>query len=900
MKNKWYIFSIIIFILLFSLFGDVYSKENDSIDVVLVMDSSGSMKKTDPMSLRIPAAKLFISLLDKNDRASVVSFSDTSYPIIHLTKIDSVDNKDQLLRAADKISSAGLFTNLYDALDGGLRILSEGENSGNSKIIVLMSDGMMDVGDIDKDRELVEKINNEMAATLEEKGIKVYTIAFTEQSDRLLLEKISKRTGGFYNLALSDKDFHLIFTSIFESLKSPDMAPISENGFFIDGSIEEVTIVATKGSPKTQIRLNAPDGRSYSNKEKSTGIGWFVSDNFDMITIKTPGEGRWDILFSTGENNKAYIITNLKLQTNFDQLYSTFGDPLDIKIWLEKDGIAIKEKELLDKFDIYLEMTGPDGSVSKMESFNKGDGIFERNIAPFTPGNYKLRIIAQGNTFEREKAFVFNIANAKESREDIQLKRERDKKAQEQTNNLPVNDKITSDFSWKKIIMQFVLINMAIGVFVLVYLKRKSLKEIKGIKSILSPARLKNLMKKNKSVISEREDVPEKVQSAQEKPQIEQEGGKGEEEVKHTLPAKQKEDTGLDVKEADENTEEQAGVIEQKEEEAQIKEIPLEEDDKGGGNIAEQETAQEQQEAISEGQKQEVLQGDINEEKEIYVDSHGEQLESTQHILNQDDLDELLGLGGKASGQGKEEQMAEFKSDSHDEGNSELVNESGSEDKLDHNDSNEDIEDMDKLWEEALKTQKNAEAGDASGTEGDQIAALDLEIERLEKAKKEEINLLPNEEGTSVEVVGMDEEHPESVNEPGGEDKLDQNDSNEDIEDMDKLWQEALKTQKDAEAGDASGTEGDQVAALDLEIERLEKEEKGEITQRPDKEDGSIEEETNQNTDSNLNAAPSGEKVENNIDNEQEDIDAIWQEAMKQQKAAEDEAKDNKKSTASD
>jgi hypothetical protein len=748
--------------------SDSYSKENDGVDVVLVMDSSGSMKKTDPMSLRIPAAKLFISLLDKNDRASVISFSDTSYPIIHLTTVDSGNNKEQLLKAADKISSAGLFTNLYDALSAGLDMLSEDQKKERSKIILIMSDGMMDVGDTNKDRDLVDKIRNEMTATLEDKGIKVYAIAFTEQSDRLLLEKLSKRTGGFYNLALSDKDFHLIFTSIFESLKSPDMLPMSENGFLIDGSIEEVTIVATKGSPQTQIRLKSPDGKSYSNKEKSTGIGWFVSDNFDMITIKTPAGGRWEILFSTGENNKAYIITNLKLQTNFDQLYSTFGDPLDIKVWLEKDGITITEKAVLDKFNIFIELAGPDGKITKLEPFNKGDGIFVRNVAPFTPGNYKLRIVAQGNTFEREKAYVFNIADAKESKEDILLKREKGKKVQEQAKHSLVKDNITSDISWKKVIIQFVSINLAAGIIVFVYFKRKSLKAKKGIKKFTSPE-LVNPMPRDKSVTQEKEKGLATEHNPQEEQRVPQEDVKKGEGLEQGMPENQRQNTGLESK-----VEDHACSIEQKEDEAQIKEIPLEDEDNGRGTEHAEEKTQNKQTADAKEKEIENLRQDISE-TEIVDDNQWREVKSNQYILNQDDLNQLLG--------GKD--------------NSKLQMEVEDQEVINNSIQNEETEDIDKLWQEALQSQKDAEAGEIASGPDAQINPLDLEIERLEKERRDEVTQPIETENRSMETTSGDESKFQKDEEP--EITIDKNTMDNQQEDIDAIWQEAMQQQKSAE-----------------------------------------------------------------------------------------------------
>ena len=779
--------------------NNVYTKTIDGIDVVLVMDSSGSMKKTDPMSLRIPAAKLFISLLNKNDRASVVSFSDKSYPIINLTPVDSEKNKDQLLKAADKISSAGLFTNLYDALAAGHDILSKENKKERSKIIVLMSDGMMDVGDPAKDRDLADRIYNEMAVALEDKGIRVYAIAFTDQADRVLLEKISKRTGGFYNLALSDKEFHMVFTSIFESLKSPDMLPMSENGFLIDGSIEEVTIVATKGSPQTQIRLNSPDGRSYSYKEKSTGIGWFVSDNFDMITIKTPAGGRWEILFSTGENNKAYIITNLKLQTNFDQLYSTFGDPLDIKIWLEKDGAAIKDQAVLDKFDIYIELTGPDGNVSKLKPFNKGEGIFVRNVAPFTPGNYKMRIVAQGNTFEREKVYVFNIADAKESKEDILLKRKKEKKADEQLKHIPVKDNIASVVSWKKVIMQFVSINLVIGIIAVVYFKRKRLLAKKGIKKIVRPANLINPTTSDKSGTQDEEKEIKKELNPQKEPPIPQEKDQREEELKQEVSEKQGQDTGPKTQAVQHDSEDNTSVIEQKEDKSQIKEIPLEEEENEGGTELGEEKIQYGQEADTGDQKQENTHKDIKKDTEFEDDNQWHEVESNQHILNQEDLNQLLGVGGKAASAKDEENLiTDLKSEDRDEGHGNLRGETNNQEKIDDNIQNEEIEDMDKLWQEALQSQKDAEAGEITRGPEERINAVDLEIEYLQKGRSDEVNQSPDTEDKSIEITGRDESEFQKDETP--EKMIDHNIDNEQA-DIDAIWQEAMQEQKAAEDG---------------------------------------------------------------------------------------------------
>jgi FtsZ-binding cell division protein ZapB len=495
-------------------------------------------------------------------------------------------------------------------LNEGLDVLSKDKKTGSEQIIILLSDGMMDVGDPEENATLVEKIKNELTGTLKDKGVKVYAIAFTEQSDKKLLEKLSKQTGGFFNFAPTETDFHLIFTSIFESLKKPEMLPMSNNGFLIDQSIEEVTIVATKVSPDTRIQIDSPEGLSYSYKYKPPDIKWFVSNKFDMITVKNPGEGRWEILFSTGKNNKAYIITNLQLQTNFNQLYSTFGDPFDMEIWFEKDGSPIKDPDVLEKIDIHIELSRPDGGSLKLKPFNKVEGIFSRRIAPYTPGNYKLRIVADGKTFEREKLFVFNVASAKESQKEINAKRSA-KEVEEQEEKAPVEDTATDEVSWGEVTIKFLPINLVLGIIFFVYLKREKLKDIKGRNNLIHLLKLTSFIKKGKQEAEEEQErYAEKNDSAQE-------------------------ETVKEVRDIEEHKEQTGSTVPAKEIEVNVEGKEEEQDNKDEQN----EPVKEVQIKVDEMQEKEERQEKKNTDYEEKIG------ELTNDIKNQENKDsELAGI----------------------------------------------------------------------------------------------------------------------------------------------------------------------------------------------------------------------------------------------------------------
>lgn len=494
MIKKTYIFIFSAFILCSGYFHSIcegnQQQAKKGLDIVLAIDSSGSMKKTDPLSLRIPAAKLFISLLDQNDKAGIVSFNDKGYPLISLTPVNSVTNKEELLKSAEKISSDGRYTNLYEAVNESYRILSTARDSKESTgIIVLMSDGKMDVGNPDSDNKLIRSLENELAPTLSNKKIKLYTIAFTDFSDKRLLKQIAEFTGGTFNIAHNDKDLHLIFTSIFETLKTPNMLPMQGNSFIIDKSIDEVTVVASKENADSYIYLQSPDEQKFSATQKPDNINWYVTHNFDMITITKPMEGRWQVLSSTEKDNKAYIVTNLNLMTNFNWKDIPVDTPVNLEVWLQRGEEILKRSRLVQRALFYIELTKPGEEKIKMVLFDSGeepdreksDGIFTNHFVPDIEGEYILKLAINGMTFQREKTIKFRaiiptVEEPEEPEEDEEMEAETEE----------VSD--SEQFSWTEVLIHFAIGNAILlcVVILFIFLFKKFGKFKKIVLSILA------------------------------------------------------------------------------------------------------------------------------------------------------------------------------------------------------------------------------------------------------------------------------------------------------------------------------------------------------------------------------------------------------------------------------
>ena len=391
------------------------------IDAVLVLDASGSMKQTDPLNLRLAASKMFIALLGKTDRAGVISFSDRGFPLATLMPARDDAARQKLLQAVDKVASTGQFTNLHDALLKARAMLGE-QQDDRPRYVILMSDGRMDTGKAARDADLTVQLKDTLVPELTKAHITLYTIAFTRESDVVLLKGIAETTRGQFRLAQLDKDLHDVFTSLFESAKTPDMLPIEGGEFHADDAIQEVTVVATKDNPKVRIFLQTPDGKRLAATDASVenkAMRWYSSPAFDMITLDHPAAGIWKVLFSTGKN-KAYIVTDLGIVTDLKEQQYKRGATLTVTAWLNRGGEIVKQPDILTSTQFTIQLLGLGGAVNEFIMRDTGqlgdkvanDGVYTATVPLITQGQQKLHLVAKSATFQRETTRDITVSEA--------------------------------------------------------------------------------------------------------------------------------------------------------------------------------------------------------------------------------------------------------------------------------------------------------------------------------------------------------------------------------------------------------------------------------------------------------------------------------------------------------
>ena len=191
-------------------------------DIVIVMDISDSMNKTDPKRESLKAAEKLLTNMKQSHRASVISFNDKAaitksmFPISD--KKESLDAREQI---KDLQYDGG--TNIAAALDTVLREIDDNYMPGRKPMVILFSDGYSKL-DISK-----------TVRPYHDKEIIINTIGMSkiDKNGAQLLHSIASQTGGSFHDIKKANELTRVFEKIY--LENQDRLLMTERyGLFKD------------------------------------------------------------------------------------------------------------------------------------------------------------------------------------------------------------------------------------------------------------------------------------------------------------------------------------------------------------------------------------------------------------------------------------------------------------------------------------------------------------------------------------------------------------------------------------------------------------------------------------------------------------------------------------------
>lgn len=383
----------------------------------VLIDVSGSMKQTDPHNLRRPALRLLGDLLPPSAKIGIWFFGDRVSPMLKTATADAAI-KARVRQISAKIRSNEPFTDIPAALKEAAAHWSK----DTDRNILLLSDGMVDISP-DKtinaraQEQLLQKIVPELAA----KHIKVHTIALSKDADAHLLAQIASETGGLFVEAESADALQRAFLKIFEAVAPRDGLPLKDNKFLVDHTVKELTILAFRDKSNQPTKLKLPDGQIVDAQSSRTKAGWRWDDSAgrDLITIKNPLPGQWQILGVLDPDNRALIITDLKLKlTNIPtRVYP--GEEIGGALMLMNHDQPITKAALTQSVHAQIDEQKGDKVIQVIPLNDQGenpdiiggDGKFDYEIRLIDPaGIYSLVATAISPTFQRDWRQNFAMA----------------------------------------------------------------------------------------------------------------------------------------------------------------------------------------------------------------------------------------------------------------------------------------------------------------------------------------------------------------------------------------------------------------------------------------------------------------------------------------------------------
>jgi len=213
----------------------------EGVNVVLVIDDSGSMQATDYQPTRIEAAKsagdILIKSLDAKDYAGVVIFESGATTAAYLSP-----DKDRVREKLASVSAKNGQTAIGDGLALAIDMAKSIPNRKN--VVILLSDGVNNAGVISTD---------EAVAFARNAGIQVYTVGMGSsqpvvlgydwlgnpqdaQVDEATLKSIAEKTGGTYFKSVNDQTLKEIYGSLNQQI-TREKEETSVAGFFYAGAL---------------------------------------------------------------------------------------------------------------------------------------------------------------------------------------------------------------------------------------------------------------------------------------------------------------------------------------------------------------------------------------------------------------------------------------------------------------------------------------------------------------------------------------------------------------------------------------------------------------------------------------------------------------------------------------
>ncbi|QRG67598.1 vWA domain-containing protein [Brevibacillus choshinensis] len=211
------------------LYGFSYQRSSGTDNIVMLLDTSDSMKVSDPSNQLFQAASDVVRKMDSDMQIAVITFNDQTEVLQPLVQLSDQSVKDTVIAKLQNHPGPSGGTQIDKALRMALEQLQASQQLGPNSTVVLMSDGYSNV-------DLQTAL-----APYKQANMHIHTVGMSQidADGTYLMKRISEETGGTYFNVDHAEELSGIFGQIYE-LSRQDRNLVTER----TGAIADSTFFA--------------------------------------------------------------------------------------------------------------------------------------------------------------------------------------------------------------------------------------------------------------------------------------------------------------------------------------------------------------------------------------------------------------------------------------------------------------------------------------------------------------------------------------------------------------------------------------------------------------------------------------------------------------------------------
>ncbi len=191
-----------------------------NLDIMLVLDNSGSMLRNDPDRLTIEVVTSFLEGLDSGSRLGLIIFDEEVKLAVELTPVTDPTARERLLQGLEAVDYKGSWTHSPKAVESAIYKLKEGREEA-TRVIIFLTDGKVDYEDPVLEGKRETWLKTDLADDASKNGIRIFAVAFTEEADFSLIQTLANKTNGEYFRAFVASDIAGVFDKINDRISLP-------------------------------------------------------------------------------------------------------------------------------------------------------------------------------------------------------------------------------------------------------------------------------------------------------------------------------------------------------------------------------------------------------------------------------------------------------------------------------------------------------------------------------------------------------------------------------------------------------------------------------------------------------------------------------------------------------